>query len=162
MLMKTGVWRGKVAPRFWLGGLMAAWNLCTIGLAVTESFEGVLVCRFLMGMLESGFVPGGSYLISRYYKRSDFSIRYALFFGSAVLANAFGGVSCKSRMSDLGMLTDDLKQFLDFLLSKMKGVGGYAGWRWIFLIEGLMTALVAVFGMVFIPGSPEESTFLTG
>jgi hypothetical protein len=35
---------------------------------------------------------GCAYLISRYYKRRDFSIRYAVFFSAAVLAGAFGGV----------------------------------------------------------------------
>jgi hypothetical protein len=26
----------------------------------------------------------------------------------------------------------------------MNGVGGYAGWRWIFILEGLLTVVVAV------------------
>jgi uncharacterized membrane protein YfcA len=37
-------------------------------------------------------IQGCAYLISRYYKRRDFSIRYAAFFSAAVLAGAFGGV----------------------------------------------------------------------
>ena len=32
--------------------------LCTIGMGVTKSFKGILVCRFLMGVFEAGFVPG--------------------------------------------------------------------------------------------------------
>jgi predicted MFS family arabinose efflux permease len=42
----------------------------------------------------------------------------------------------------------------------MDGVGGYAGWRWIFIIEGLMTIIAAVIGFFVIPSYPEESTFL--
>lgn len=84
--------------------------MCTIGLGLTKTFKGVLVCRFLMGCFEAGFVPGEhakpflmclrmtrflgcAYLIGRYYKRQDFSIRYALFFGASAFAGAFGGVS---------------------------------------------------------------------
>jgi uncharacterized membrane protein YfcA len=37
-------------------------------------------------------IKGCAYLIGRYYKRRDFSVRYAAFFGAAVLAGAFGGV----------------------------------------------------------------------
>jgi len=42
----------------------------------------------------------------------------------------------------------------------MDGVGGYAGWRWIFIIEGLMTIVAAVLGFFVIPSYPEDSTFL--
>ncbi|PQE09791.1 hypothetical protein CJF30_00010789 [Rutstroemia sp. NJR-2017a BBW] len=102
---------------------------------------GVLVCRFLMGCFEAGFVPGCAYLIGRYYKRRDFSIRYAMFFGAAVLAGAFGGL-------------------LAFGIRNMDGVGGYRGWRWIFIIEGLLTVLTTGIGLLFIPDYPENSKFL--
>ena len=42
----------------------------------------------------------------------------------------------------------------------MTGVGGYNGWRWIFIIEGLLTVVVAVLGKFFIPDWPETSKFL--
>jgi len=73
LLMK----KGFVEPRVYLSGLMFCWGksridrgfcgkqadevliaMCTIGLGLSRSFKGVLVCRFLMGCLEAGFVPG--------------------------------------------------------------------------------------------------------
>lgn len=33
-------------------------GLCTVGQGFTQSFEGLVVCRALMGFFESGFVPG--------------------------------------------------------------------------------------------------------
>ncbi len=42
----------------------------------------------------------------------------------------------------------------------MKGVGGYSGWRWIFIIEGLVTVVTTVLGLFCIPDYPEKSTFL--
>lgn len=42
----------------------------------------------------------------------------------------------------------------------MAGVGGYNGWRWIFIIEGLLTVVVAVLGKFFIVDWPETSRFL--
>lgn len=43
----------------------------------------------------------------------------------------------------------------------MDGVGGYAGWRWIFILEGLLTVVVALIAPFAIHDSPETATFLT-
>lgn len=43
----------------------------------------------------------------------------------------------------------------------MDGVGGYAGWRWIFILEGLATVVVAVIAFFVIYDFPETATFLT-
>jgi hypothetical protein len=51
------------------------------------------------GSLHLLTIEGCAYLISRYYKRGDFSVRYAAFFSAAVLAGAFGGV-CNSLRFD--------------------------------------------------------------
>lgn len=42
----------------------------------------------------------------------------------------------------------------------MDGVGGYRGWRWIFIIEGLLTVLATGIGLLCIPDYPENSKFL--
>ncbi len=42
----------------------------------------------------------------------------------------------------------------------MAGVGGYNGWRWIFIVEGLITVVFGVLGKFFIVDWPETSTFL--
>ncbi|KUJ19372.1 MFS transporter [Mollisia scopiformis] len=137
MLMKTGFAR----PAIYLSGLMFCWSLCTIGLGLTRSYKGVLVCRFLMGCFEAGFIPGCAYLIGRYYKRRDFTVRYALFFSAIGLAGAFGGL-------------------LAYAIGHMKGVGGFSSWRWIFLIEGFMTVVATGIGIFCIPDYPENSIFL--
>ncbi len=43
----------------------------------------------------------------------------------------------------------------------MAGIGGYGGWRWIFIIEGLATFVVAVVSRPFIVDWPETAKFLT-
>jgi sugar phosphate permease len=43
----------------------------------------------------------------------------------------------------------------------MDGVGGYAGWRWIFILEGLLTVVVAFVAPFAIHDSPETAKFLT-
>lgn len=42
----------------------------------------------------------------------------------------------------------------------MEGIAGYSGWRWIFIIEGLVTVVVAVASKFLIVDWPEKSRFL--
>ncbi len=42
----------------------------------------------------------------------------------------------------------------------MDGIQGYGGWRWIFIIEGIVTVVVAVTSKFFIADWPETAKFL--
>ena len=52
-------------------------------------------------------------------------------------------------------------QLLAYALSKMSGIAGYKGWRWIFIVEGLATVIVALISKFFIVDWPETSKFLS-
>lgn len=43
----------------------------------------------------------------------------------------------------------------------MDGIGGYSGWRWIFIIEGLATIVCSIISKLFIVDWPEKAKFLT-
>ncbi|KAK9774533.1 putative Major facilitator superfamily (MFS) profile domain-containing protein [Seiridium cardinale] len=51
---------------------------------------------------------------------------------------------------------------LAFAIANTNGVGGYRAWRWIFIIEGLASALAGVAAFLFMPDSPRSyGCFLT-
>ncbi|KAI9813844.1 MAG: hypothetical protein M1827_003634 [Pycnora praestabilis] len=131
----------RVAPSTWLSLLMVLWGIITVCQGLTQSYAGLVVCRVLLGTFEAGFFPGSIYLISMYYKRHEFQRRYTVFFTSGLVAGAFGGL-------------------LAFALAKMKGLGGYNGWRWIFIIEGLFTIVLGAISKLLIPDWPEQAKFL--
>ena len=68
--------------------------------------------------------------------------RQALFFSAASIAGAFSGL-------------------LAFGIAKMDGVGNYAGWRWIFILEGLLTVIVGVLSFWTLYDFPDTAPFLT-
>jgi predicted MFS family arabinose efflux permease len=43
----------------------------------------------------------------------------------------------------------------------MDGVGNYEGWRWIFILEGVFTVLVAIGAFFLMHDFPETASFLT-
>lgn len=42
----------------------------------------------------------------------------------------------------------------------MDGMRGYLGWRWIFILEGTLTCLVAILFFFLIPSFPEDAKWL--
>ncbi|KAF9647256.1 MFS general substrate transporter [Thelephora ganbajun] len=130
------------SPRFWLPTLTLAWGIVCTLMGFTQNFSGFLVVRFFLGVAESGFFPGVVFYLSMWYKRNEQHYRIAMFVSSATLAGAFGG-------------------FLAFALAKMKGLGGLGGWRWIFIIEGLMTVVMSIAAYFFVYNYPTTAKFLT-
>lgn len=84
-------------------------------MGVTQNLAGFFVVRFFLGATEAGLFPGVVFYFSMFYKRIERQYRVALFFSMASLAGAFGGI-------------------LAWGIAHMDGVGGYAGWRWIFIL----------------------------
>ncbi|KAF4472259.1 transporter [Fusarium albosuccineum] len=132
----------KVRPSAFLRLIIGGCGIVTIGQGVTKSFEGLVVCRVLIGLLEAGFVPGCVYLISMFYKRHELQWRINLFYTASILAGAFSGL-------------------LAYAIAHMSGVGGYGGWRWIFILEGSATVFIAMFAYFYTPDWPQTAKFLT-
>ncbi|QRV94743.1 major facilitator superfamily transporter [Ceratobasidium sp. AG-Ba] len=66
----------------------------------------------------------------------------AIYYAAATVAGAFGGLLARG-------------------ITEMKGVGGLKGWSWIFILEGLVTVVIAVVAFFFIPDDPKTAKFLT-
>ncbi|EEH04161.1 conserved hypothetical protein [Histoplasma capsulatum G186AR] len=132
----------RVAPSTWITILTFFFGLVTVCQGFVKGPKGLIVCRFFLGVFEAGLLPGFIYLMSMYYKRHEFQKRFAVLFTSGMVAGAVGGL-------------------LAFELAKLDGVGGYSGWRWIFIVEGLMSISLSLVTKFLIVDWPSEATFLT-
>ena len=77
-----------------------------------------------------------------WYRRREAQRRFSFFFSSTTLAGAFGGLIASA-------------------IGKMDGMQGFRGWRWIFILEGVLTCIVAIVLFFLLPGFPEEATWLS-
>lgn len=68
----------------------------------------------------------------------DLGTRVASFFSASALSGAFSGL-------------------LAAAISKMDGIAGYAGWRWIFILEGLITVVLGLMCFLCLVDSPQLS-----
>ena len=132
----------KLRPSVWLPTIMVAWGTVMTLMGIVQDFKGLLLARLFLGVAEAGLYPGVAYYITLWYLRTEAQFRQAMFFSAASVAGAFSGL-------------------LAFAIAKMDGVGGYEGWRWIFILEGILTVVVAVVAFFTIYDFPETAEFLT-
>ncbi|KIM26839.1 hypothetical protein M408DRAFT_330417 [Serendipita vermifera MAFF 305830] len=129
-------------PSVWIPSIMVAWGIVMTLMSLVKSFEGLVVARIFLGLTEGGLFPGVTFYLSMWYKRSEQSRRVAIFFSAATVAGAFGGI-------------------LAFGIEKLDGTAGLNGWAWIFLIEGLVTVVIAFIAYWYMYDYPSTAKFLT-
>lgn len=95
--------------------------------------------RLLLGLLEAGTCPGAAYLLSCWYCRFELQKRNSLFVMMGMVAQAFAGI-------------------LAYGLIQMGGLASIAGWRWILIIEGVATCVVAIGAYWMLVDFPELAT----
>lgn len=66
----------------------------------------------------------------------------AIFFSMATVAGAFGGLLARG-------------------ISEMNGIGGKGGWAWIFILEGIVTTVVAIWAYWAFNDYPDTAKFIT-
>ncbi|RTE80413.1 hypothetical protein BHE90_005115 [Fusarium euwallaceae] len=132
----------RFKPHVWLSLNMFLFGLTTLLQGLVQNYSGLIATRFFLGLFETGMFPGAFYLIGMWYRRHEAQRRYSFFFNSTTLAGAFGGL-------------------LAAAIGKMSGMRGYAGWRWIFILEGALTVFASFFFYFLLPDFPEEAKWLT-
>ncbi|KXJ86929.1 major facilitator superfamily domain-containing protein [Microdochium bolleyi] len=134
----------RVGAANWIAFIVFSWGLVTIGIGFLNDWISLAVLRAILGAFEAGFYPGCIYLISSWYRRYEVQKRMAVFFMTGSALSAFANILA------LGLV-------------QISRVHHYKGWRWIYIIEGALTcvlAIVAWFVVVDFPDS-ERNKFLT-
>ncbi|KAI0389354.1 MFS general substrate transporter [Xylariaceae sp. FL0594] len=138
----TNVLLKRLKPSIFIPIIMVFWGASMTGMGFCYNYSGLLAARWFLGLAEAGLFPGVNYYLSCWYKRSEFGTRAAIFFSAAALAGSFGGL-------------------LAAAIEKLDGKGGLAGWRWIFILEGLLTVVVAVASFWMVHDFPDDAKFLS-
>ncbi|KAJ5834942.1 Major facilitator superfamily domain general substrate transporter [Penicillium robsamsonii] len=126
----------------WLAFLGFSFGVILIGMGFTKSWTTMVVCRVLLGVMEAGFLPGCTYLITCWYTRFEVGKRLASFWLVSVVLNAFAAIFA-------------------YALTLLDGSYGLNGWRWIFIVEGAITSSICLIGWFIIIDFPTQAdTFL--
>ncbi|KAF8753737.1 Major Facilitator Superfamily [Rhizoctonia solani] len=132
----------RTRASFWFAFLMVSWGTIMTLMGLVKNYTGLMIARSFLGIAEGGLFPGIAFYITLWYRRSETGSRMAIYYAAATVAGAFGGLLARG-------------------ISEMRGVGGLEGWSWIFILEGLLTIIVAAVAYFFIPDDPSTAHFLT-
>ncbi|KAI9659103.1 MAG: hypothetical protein M1821_002063 [Bathelium mastoideum] len=117
---------------------MTLWSIVAsaqVGLRGKSSFYA---CRSLLGILEGGFIPDLVLWLSYFYTSRELPVRLSFFWAATDV-------------------TSIVISLLAFALLHLDGVHGLAGWRWLFLIEGLVTFAVGISAFFLMPASAVQT-----
>ncbi|KAL4899823.1 hypothetical protein BDW74DRAFT_188855 [Aspergillus multicolor] len=135
MQVPSNMLLGKLKwPAAYICAAMGVWGVISAAQAAVSSFAGLMIARFMVGFVEAVFFPGALYYLSMFYSRKQYAFRAALFYSGSQLGNAIGGLFA------IGIL-------------KLDGRHGLSGWRWLFLVEGVLTIGLAITFALILPNS---------
>ena len=128
----------RVGARVWIARIMVTWGVISILMMIVTGTTTFYLLRFLLGIAEAGFFPGIVLYLTHWYPSSRRAQILSLFLISGVIGGPLSG----------------------WILARMSGVSGLAGWQWLFLLEGISSLVMGVATYLYLPDSIERAAWL--
>lgn len=133
----------KVGARKWIARIMVSWGIVAVGMAFINSAGQLYGMRLLLGAAEAGFTPGIIYYLSQWFPSDHRARAMSFFYIAAALASVVG-------LPISGALLE------------MHGIFGFAGWRWLYFIEGIPAIVLGVVVLKYLPDNIQHAKWLNG
>ncbi|GAB3756774.1 MFS transporter [Microlunatus parietis] len=132
----------RVGAKAWLARIMISWGIVSALMMFATNEPTFYLLRVLLGITEAGFFPGVIYYLTQWIPVEHRARVNGLFYFGAPLAFIFGGP-------------------LSGLLLDLDGLGGLHGWQLMFLITGLLTVVVGIVVISYLPNGPKDARWLS-
>ncbi|HML91456.1 MFS transporter [Methyloceanibacter sp.] len=132
----------RFGARLWIARIMVSWGLVACAMALVHSQTSFYVTRALLGIAEAGFFPGIILYLTYWFPAAERARIVALFMASVPLATVIGGP-------------------VSGALLELDGLFGFAGWQWLFVIQGIPAVLLGILALKVLTGTPHEADWLS-
>jgi ACS family tartrate transporter-like MFS transporter len=132
----------RFGARFWIARIMISWGVVATAMAFVAGERSFYLLRFALGIAEAGFFPGIILYLTYWFPREERARIVSLFMTAVPLATVVGGPVSGALLG-------------------LHGLGGIAGWRWLFLIEGMPAVLLGIVALLFLTDRPKDAAWLT-
>jgi len=113
-------------PSLYIGFFVCAWGLVSLLTSQVKSAGGIIAARFILGFVEAPFFAGVLFYLSKWYTKTELSLRMAMFYSGSLLSGAFGNLIAAG------------------ILKGLRGKRGLDAWQWLYIIEGTITIAVSI------------------
>jgi ACS family tartrate transporter-like MFS transporter len=132
----------KIGARVWIARIMITWGIFSVATAFVTGATSFAVVRCLLGVAEAGFFPG-IVLYFTYWFPGRYRGRVVTAFMAALpLSIAMGSP-------------------ISTALLELDGFLGLAGWKWVFIGEGVPSVLLGISVLFYLTDRPAKAHWLT-
>ena len=132
----------RFGTRLWIARIMISWGFVCAGMVFIASPLSFYLLRFLLGLAESGFVPGMLLYLTFWFPSHERARAVAKFMTATSLAGVIGAP-------------------LSSAILKLDGARGLSGWQWLFLLEGVPTVLLGISVLFVLKDSPDKVAWMS-
>lgn len=133
-----------IGARRLLSAALVCWGVISAAQAFVRDVRSLVVLRFLLGLAQAGYYSGCLLYLRRFFPARESATAIALF-----LTSGAAGTIANSLSSG-------------FVMSTMDGLLGAAGWRWLFMVQGIPPVLLGLaLPLVLVERPNEASRFLS-
>jgi len=138
----SNLWLEKIGARLSFLRIMVLWGLTSAATAWVTSPTQFYIVRLLLGVFEAGFFPGIILYLTYWYPSARRGRVTGLFLFGMPITGVIGG------------------PLSGWILKTFDGVAGWHGWQWVFVLEGIPTALIGVVVYLLLADKPEQAKWL--
>jgi ACS family tartrate transporter-like MFS transporter len=132
----------RVGARVWIGRILISWGIISCAMMFVIDQWSFYLLRFLLGVAEAGFFPGMILYLSYWFPARQRARAVSFFITASAVAGIVG-------FPVSGLILEYLDQF-----------AGLAGWKWLFLLEGLPAVALGVASLLYLTDRPELAGWL--
>ncbi|MGF6547152.1 MFS transporter [Paraburkholderia youngii] len=132
----------RFGARRWLARIMITWGFFAAATALAVGPKSFYAIRLLLGIGEAGFFPGVIFFLAVWFPASYRTRVLAWFTVSTPLSSLVGGPLSAS-------------------LLHMDGILGLAGWRWMFIVQGLPACVLGFLVLKMLADKPADAKWLS-
>jgi ACS family tartrate transporter-like MFS transporter len=132
----------RLGARVWIARIAITWGIAAAAMVFARGTATFYALRFVLGLAEAGFFPGIVWYLGRWFPERERARAMSWFMIGIPLAAVIGGPVGGALLS-------------------LNGVFGLAGWKWLFLVEGVPPIVLGIVAYRHLTDTPEDAAWLT-
>ncbi|MFC5542626.1 MAG: MFS transporter [Bacilli bacterium] len=132
----------KMGARLWIARIMITWGIIVILTGFVQNAAHLYILRFILGIAEAGFFPGAVLYLTYWFRKKERGRATAILLLALPIAGLIG--------APVSTWIIDHVYWLEM-----------AGWRWMFILEGLPALLLGIVVLFYLVNRPSEAKWLS-